>query len=207
MEPVFGGPGPATYRSTEAPVDWFQKRGEGYVHRVRITDPTSQTGVVHARDTWQHTTPLHGNSPSLQPKTKLLDVLARTSRPRAIMQTRRGAQKRGRDSGHPPTHESKRGNQRDISEISSGYQRDISEISTRHQRDTDEPDRRQDRRPTPPRHRHPPPRPRASPRGRSGTCRCTCRWRSCGRAAQPGCRPPSARAGRPSSSCRQPAAS
>jgi len=45
-------------------VDWFQKRGEGYVHRVRITDPTPQAGVVHARDTWQHTTPLHGNSPS-----------------------------------------------------------------------------------------------------------------------------------------------
>jgi hypothetical protein len=50
-------------------VDWFQKRGEGYVHRVRITDPTSQAGVVHARDTWQHTTPLHGNSPS-PPTTK-----------------------------------------------------------------------------------------------------------------------------------------
>jgi hypothetical protein len=110
VEPVFGGPGPATYRSTEAPVDWFQKRGERYVHRVRITDPTPQAGVVHARDTWQHTTPLHGNSPSpLQPKTKLLDVLARTSRPRAIMQTRRGAQKRGRDSGHPPTNESQKG--------------------------------------------------------------------------------------------------
>jgi hypothetical protein len=37
--------------------------------------------------------------PPLQPKTKLLDVRARSSRPRAIMQTRRGAQKRGRDSG------------------------------------------------------------------------------------------------------------
>ena len=64
VEPVFGGLGPATYRSAEAPVDWFQKRGEGYVRRVRITDPTPQAGVVHARDTWQHTTPLHGNSPS-----------------------------------------------------------------------------------------------------------------------------------------------
>ena len=73
-------------------------RGIRTVRRVRITDPTPQAGVVHARDTWQHTTrPLHGNSPSpLQPKTKLLDVRARTSRPRAIMQTRRGAQKRGR---------------------------------------------------------------------------------------------------------------
>ena len=125
VEPVFGGPGPATYRSTEAPVDWFQKRGEGYVHRVRITDPTSQAGVVHARDTWQHTTPLHGNSPSLQPKTKLLDVLARTSRPRAIMQTRRGAQKRGRDSGHPPTHESQ-------TRESARYQRDIIRLSARY---------------------------------------------------------------------------
>ena len=76
VEPVFGGLGPATYRSAEAPVDRFQKRGEGYVQRVRITDPTPQAGVVHARDTWQHTIPLHGNSPSpLQPKTELLDVL------------------------------------------------------------------------------------------------------------------------------------
>ncbi len=31
VEPVFGGLGPATYRSAEAPVGWFQKRGEGYV--------------------------------------------------------------------------------------------------------------------------------------------------------------------------------
>ena len=209
MEPVFGGLGPATYRSAEAPVDRFQKRGEGYVQRVRITDPTPQAGVVHARDTWQHTIPLHGNSPSpLQPKTELLDVLLeRAARARSC---RRAAE---HGSGvmilatHPPTNHRGR-NQRDISEISSGYQRDTSEISARHQRDNDEPDRRQDGRPTrPPRHRHPRPRPRASPRGRSGTCRCTCRWRSCGRAARPGCHPPSAQAGRPSSSCPQPSAS
>jgi len=53
---------------------------------------------VHARDTWHHTVTRKSPIPP-QPKTKLLDVLARTSRPRAIMQTRRGAQKRGRDSG------------------------------------------------------------------------------------------------------------
>ncbi len=52
MESVFGGLGPATYRSAEAPVVSEVrrgKRGEGYVRRVRITDPLPQTVVVHAR--------------------------------------------------------------------------------------------------------------------------------------------------------------
>jgi hypothetical protein len=204
-----GGMGPQRIDRPRHPSVGFRRGArDTYAEYESPTLHRNQAWCMHV-DTWQHTTPLHGNSPSpATEKTKLLDVLLeRAARARSC---RRAAE---HGSGvmilatHPPTNHRGR-NQRDISEISSGYQRDISEISARHQRDNDEPDRRQDGRPTrPPRHRHPRPRPRASPRGRSGTCRCTCRWRSCGRAARPGCHPPSAQAGRPSSSCPQPSAS
>jgi hypothetical protein len=148
VEPVFGGLGPATYRSAEAPVDWFQKRGMGYVRRVRITDPTPQAGVVHARDTWQHTTPLHGNSPSPLATKNQASGRACSIEPPARDHADAPRSTEAGSRFWPPTHPRiAEVNQRDISEISSGYQRDISEISPRLQRDTDEPGKRA--RPTP----------------------------------------------------------
>jgi hypothetical protein len=75
-----------------------QKRGEGYVRRVRITDPLPPKVVVHARDTWQHT--YRYTEFPVPPATKKPSFrTSRTSRPHAIMQTRGGARKRVHDSG------------------------------------------------------------------------------------------------------------
>lgn len=118
-----------------------QKRGEGYVRRVRITDPLPPKVVVHARDTWQHT--YRYTEFPVPPATKKPSFrTSRTSRPHAIMQTRGGARKRVHDSGHPPTHESARGTgaisaryHPAASETLTRYQRDVSEMSARYQRD------------------------------------------------------------------------
>ena len=99
VEPVFGGLGPATYRSAEAPVVSEVRRGaSGYVRRVRITDPLPPKVVVHAPDTWQHT--YRYTEFPVPPATKKPSFrTSRTSRPHAIMQTRGGARKRVHDSG------------------------------------------------------------------------------------------------------------
>jgi hypothetical protein len=105
-----------------------QKRGEGYVRRVRITDPLPQTVVVHARDTWQHT--YRYTEFPVPPATKKPSFrTSRTSRPHAII-CRRAAE---HGSGfmilatHPPTNQ-----QGEPARYLTRYQRDITRLPARH---------------------------------------------------------------------------
>jgi hypothetical protein len=139
VEPVFGGLGPATYRSAEAPVVSEVRRGarDTYAEYESPTLYRQKWWCMHGTRGSTHT--VTRNSPSVPPATKKPSFrTSRTSRPHAIMQTRGGARKRVHDSGHPPTHESARGTgaisaryHPAASETLTRYQRDVSEISAR----------------------------------------------------------------------------
>ena len=112
MEPVscvWWACGPATYRSTEAPVAIGFRRG------ARDTYAEYESPTLHRKQAWcMHVT--RGSTqhryteiPRLPCNRKPSFWTSRTSRPHAIMQTRGGARKRVHDSGHPPTNESARG--------------------------------------------------------------------------------------------------
>ena len=156
-----------------------EKGGKRSYPQVRLTDPEQS---VHARDTWQHTdryrTVTDPYPPRHPGKTKLRTDArcAHACSAYLAMLTRGGGarSKRGRDS-QPPTHP-----------------RISPETCT---------NRRQGELPSRP---HPRRRPQPPRRAKNGRDRCKSPWRSCGMAAQLGCRRPSAPARRSASSCRRP---